>query len=64
MKLKLPRFLLKQTLSSMNISRGSFMFVPFLDYSKSWTNEDLYKYFNLNDEEIHLVNYLMRDFDK
>ena len=64
MKLKLPRFLLKQTLSSMNISRGSFMFVPFLEYSKSWTNKDLYEYFNLNDEEINLVNYLMRDFDE
>jgi site-specific DNA-methyltransferase (adenine-specific) len=64
MKLKLPRFLLKQTLSSMNISRGSFMFVPFLDYSRSWSNQDLYNYFDLNDEEIELVNYLMRDFDE
>ena len=64
MKLKLPRFLLKQTLSSMNISRGSFMFVPYLDYSRSWSNQDLYKYFDLNDEEVELVNYLMRDFDE
>lgn len=64
MKLKLPRFLLKQTLSSMNISKGSFMFVPFLDYNKSWSDDELYKYFDLNDIEIEFVNNLMRDFDE
>ena len=64
MKLKLPRFLLKQTLSSMNISKGSFMFVPFLDYSKSWSNEKLYKFFEMKNDEIEFVNYLMRDFDE
>ena len=52
MKLKLPRFLLKQTLSSMNISKGSFMFVPFLDYNKSWSNEELYKFFEMKNDEI------------
>ncbi|WP_270470237.1 hypothetical protein [Catenibacterium mitsuokai] len=34
MKLKFPRFMMKHTLSSMNISKQNFVFVPFLDYKK------------------------------
>lgn len=60
---KFPRFLLKQTLSSMNISVGSFMFVPFLDFSIKWTDEKLYKYFNLNNDEIELIESIIRPMD-
>ena len=63
MRLKFPRFLLKQCLSSMNISKSSFVFVPFLDYKKLWTDELLFKHFGLSqDEALHISN-IIRDFD-
>ena len=63
MRLKFPRFLLKQCLSSMNISKSSFAFVPFLDYKKLWTDEMLFKHFRLSkDESLHVSN-IIRDFD-
>ena len=61
MALKLPRFMMKQTLSSMNISKQNFMFVPYLDYSKSWTDEELFDRYGLNDEERKFVTSIIRD---
>ena len=64
MKLKLPRFLLKQTLSSMNISRGSFKFVPKMDFSEKWTDEKLFEYFKLDYEERETILNIIRPFDE
>jgi site-specific DNA-methyltransferase (adenine-specific) len=60
---KLPRFLLKQTLTSMNIAKDNFMFVPKLDWSKSYNDEDLYKYFELSNEEREYVDKIMKPID-
>jgi len=60
MALKFPRFMMKHTLSSMNISTQNFMFVPFLDYSKTWTDEELYKRYGLTDTEIDYVEKIIR----
>ena len=46
MTLRLPRFLLHETYSSMAISKENFRFVPFLDCSKEWTDEELFKMFH------------------
>lgn len=61
--LKLPRFLLKQTLTSMNIAKDNFMFVPKMDWNKSFEDDDLFKYFNLTEEERTYVNQIMRPMD-
>ena len=63
MALKFPRFMMKHTLSSMNISTQNFMFVPFLDYKKEWTDEELYERYGLSDEEICYVNSLIRPME-
>jgi len=58
--LKLPRFLLKQTLTSMNIAKDNFIFVPSLDFSMRWSDEELYKLYNLTPDEIDYVESIMR----
>ena len=63
MSQKLPRFLLKQTLSSMNISKSSFSFVPFLDFNNKWTDDDLYKLFDLSDNEIEHIESFIRPME-
>ncbi|MDD6085879.1 MAG: Eco57I restriction-modification methylase domain-containing protein [Oscillospiraceae bacterium] len=63
MALKFPRFMMKHTLSSMNISTQNFMFVPFLDYTKKWTDEELYRRYNLNENEINYIESLIRPMD-
>ena len=60
---KLPRFLLKQTLTSMNIAKDNFMFVPKMDWSKAYNDEELYEYFDLSEEEKDYVDKIMRPID-
>lgn len=64
MALKFPRFMMKHTLSSMNISTQNFVYVPLLDYSKKWTDQDLYERYNLTSEEIEYVESLIRPMGK
>ena len=48
---KFARFLILQTLSSINLSREKYTFVPMQDFSKSWSDADLYKKYELTNEE-------------
>ena len=52
---KFVRFLLLQCLSSINISKERFRFVPQQDFSKSWTDEELYTKYGLDYEEISFI---------
>jgi site-specific DNA-methyltransferase (adenine-specific) len=61
--LKLPRFLLKQTLTSMNISKDSFMFVPKLDWDKSYTDKHLFDYYNFSKDECEYIDGIMKPMD-
>lgn len=60
---KLPRFLLRQAISSVNISKETFKFVPLLDFKKVWDDSLLYKKYGLTDEEIEYIESTIREFD-
>ena len=60
---KFVRFLLLQCLSSINISRDRFAFVPLQDFSRKWTDEDLYEKYGLNEEEINLIESMIKPMD-
>ena len=60
MKCKFTRFLMRTTYSSVHISKDNFKFVPLLDFTKSWTDEKLYKMYDLSPEEISLIEKTMR----
>lgn len=62
-KTKLFRFLLLQALTSINISRDKFIFVPMLDFNKKYTSEDLYKKYNLNAEEIDYIESIIKPME-
>ena len=55
LKTKLCRFLLQATLSSIRISADKFCFVPMQDFSKPWTDAELYAKYNLTQEEIDFI---------
>lgn len=58
---KFTRFMLRTTYSGVNVSQGNFVFVPMMDFTKHWNDEQLYLYFDLNDSEIELIESTMRD---
>lgn len=57
---KFVRFLVFQTLSSMHITQSNFQFVPVQDWSKSWSDSDLYKKYNLTKEEVGYIESLIK----
>lgn len=62
-KTKFFRFLLLQALTSINISKEKFCFVPMQDFSKSWTDEELYAKYNLTQEEIDFIESMIRPME-
>ena len=61
LKTKFVRFLIQLTLTGMNMSIDNFKFVPWLDVNKEWKDCDLYKKYNLNNDEINLIESLIRE---
>ena len=57
---KFARFLIMQMLASMNMSKSSYSFLPIQDWSKSWTDEELYKKYGLNNDEISFIETIIR----
>ena len=62
-KTKFLRFLLLQSLTSIHITRNCFQFVPLQDFSKPWTDEELYKKYGLTDEEILFIESMIRPME-
>ena len=62
-KLKFPRFLLRLTYSSMNVNRANFVFVPNQDFNRSYSDEDLYKKYNLTEDEVAYIERLIRPME-
>lgn len=63
LRTKFFRFLLLQGLTSQDISRDKFIFVPNIDCSRAWTDEDLYDFFSLTQDEIDFVEAIIRPMD-
>lgn len=49
---KFVRFLVLQRKSTQHVTPDRFRFVPMLEMSREWTDEDLYKHFGLSQHEI------------
>lgn len=60
---KFVRFLLLQALSSIHITKSVFLFVPLQDFSHQWTDEMLYKKYELSDDEIAFIESMIRPME-
>lgn len=60
---KFVRFLLLQCLSSINISRDKFAFVPIQDFSQKWDDNTLYEKYGLNEDEITLIESMIKPME-
>jgi site-specific DNA-methyltransferase (adenine-specific) len=64
MRTKFFRFLVALRKNTQHVTQSRFKFVPLLDMSKSWTDEKLYKTFNLSSEEIDFIDSIVREMPK
>lgn len=64
LKTKFVRFLVLQMMTSINVSKAVFTFVPQQDWTKRWTDEELFKKYGLSDREMAFINDLIKPFDQ
>lgn len=62
-KTKLFRFLLLQALTSIHITKDSFLFVPLQEFSHPWTDEMLYEKYKLSPDEIAFIESMIRPME-
>lgn len=63
LKTKFSRFLILQTLSSINLSRDRYEFVPQQDFTKAWDDETLYKKYSLSQDEIDFIEATIKPME-
>ena len=56
LKTKFLRFLVALSVTSIHITTKTFCFVPVQDFSRSWTDEELYLKYGLSDSEIEFID--------
>ncbi len=52
---KLFRYLVSLRKISQDATKSTYLWVPILDWSRTWSDKDLYTKFNLSDEEVSLI---------
>ncbi|MDR2770182.1 MAG: hypothetical protein LBB08_01910, partial [Rickettsiales bacterium] len=62
-KTKFVRYLILQSVSSINLSKSVFQFVPMQDFTQEWTDEKLYKKYGLTADEIAFIDSMIRPMD-
>ena len=61
---KFVRFLVAQIAVSQHITKRCFAFVPSQDFTKPWTDEELYQKYKLSKDEIAFIESMIRPMDK
>lgn len=59
-KTKFFHFLLGLKKNTQHTTRSTYTFIPIQDFSESWTDEKLYKKYNLTKEEIDFIESMIR----
>ena len=60
---KFFRFLVLLKKNSQNAAKGVYQFVPQQDFSKPWTDEELYQKYGLTEDEIAFVDSMIKPMD-
>ena len=63
LKSRFTRFLILMAMSSINLSRLCFEFVPLQDFSKPWTDAELYAKYNLSQDEIDFIESMIKPME-
>ena len=62
-KTKFFRFLVSLKKNTQDATAKVYSFVPMQDFSKPWTDEELYKKYGLNDKEIAFIDSMIRPME-
>lgn len=57
---RLFRFLIAARSSAQDLARSAYAFVPLQDFSKAWSDDELYKKYGISDDEKEFIEKLIR----
>lgn len=63
LKTKFVRFLLLQALTSIHLTRSTFLFVPKQDFTREWTDRDLYEKYCISAEDVLFIESMIKPYD-
>ena len=63
LKTKFVRSLIASVTSTQHLSKSNFRYVPLQDFTRSWTDNDLYTENNLSQEEILFIERTIKPMD-
>lgn len=63
MKTRFFRFFVLYKKNTQNAARGVYSLVPMQDFSKSWTDEELYAKYKLTTSEIAFIESMVRPME-
>ena len=63
MRTKFFRFMVNLLRSNQNMRVDMYQFAPRLDFSRSWTDEDLYARYELSPEDIEFIDLIIKDMN-
>lgn len=63
MSTKFFRFMVLQRKNTQHNMSHVFRFVPIVDFSKPWTDAELYKMYNISDEEIEFIDSMVKPME-
>ena len=63
MKTKFVRFLLSTILLTQNIAKDKFKLIPIQDFTKPWTDAELYAKYKLTENEIAFIESMIKPMD-
>ena len=61
LRTRFVRFLIAMRMSSHNLTQSTFAFVPVLDMSRAWSDVDLYRHFQLSQDEVRFVESIAKE---
>ncbi len=62
-KTRFFRYLVSIKKKTQNGTRGVYQFVPLQDFTKPWTDEELYAKYGLTDEEINFIESMIKPME-
>jgi len=63
LKTKFVRFLILQACSSIMVTKASYIFVPMQDFTREWTDQNLYEKYQLTDDEITIIEGMIKPME-
>lgn len=63
LKTKFSRFLILQAVSSINLTKDKFCFLPVQNWSKEYSDEDLYEKYKFSEDEVAFIESMVRSYD-